>query len=168
MKTKLYISLCFATLSWFTPFPFLLLVTFNICHQMSDILDMTWFSDKTWFHLLGFVNRQMCIWSVENPCTIPTVSPSTENGVSRHDFFLWSLLKGECLNSNLALLATWKETFEIATIPHAMLAATFANMEHSFSRKKENNSDICNQVTYFYQGRYWPSFGFISNLLCDT
>jgi hypothetical protein len=63
MKTKLYISLCFATLSWFTPFPFPLLVTCNICHQMSNILDMTWFSDKTGFHLLGFVNRQnMCIW----------------------------------------------------------------------------------------------------------
>lgn len=90
MKTKLYISLCFATLSWFIPFPFLLLMTCNICHQMSDILDMTWFSDKTWFHLLGFVNRQnMYIWSVEDPCTIPTVSPSTENGGCYARAHLW-------------------------------------------------------------------------------
>jgi hypothetical protein len=49
--------LYFATLFWFTPFSFLLPVTCNICCQIPDILDMIWFSDETWFHLLGYVNR---------------------------------------------------------------------------------------------------------------
>jgi hypothetical protein len=47
---------------WFTNF---------IQTKTADILDVTFFTDETWFHLSGYVNTQHTrLWSSENPYAV--------------------------------------------------------------------------------------------------
>jgi hypothetical protein len=42
---------------------------------------------------------------------------------------------------------------EIVTVPPAMLAATFSDVDHCFSRQREINFHICNQVIFTHLPR---------------
>jgi len=73
-------------------------------HEREDILDVTFFTDKAYFHLSGFINSQnSCVWCAHNPHAFHETLLHDEKidvwvGLSRR-CIVWPIFFSETLNS---------------------------------------------------------------------